>query len=55
MLIKYDEVMTSGTPHVGKNRYASVVVLRDVFLVTHVVDLTHLRPLHTQMSQVEKH
>ena len=27
----------------------------DVFLVTHVGELTHLRPLHTLMSQVEKH
>ena len=27
----------------------------DVFLVTHVGELTHLRPLHTQMSLVEKH
>ena len=31
------------------------VFLCDVFLVTHVGDLTHLRPLHAQMSQAEKH
>ena len=47
--------MTSGTPQVGKNRYASVVFLLDMFLVPHVVDLTRLRALHTQMSRVEKY
>ena len=28
------------------------MLLCDVFLVTHVGEFTHLRPLHTQMSQV---
>ena len=31
------------------------VFVCDVFLVTYVGELIHLRPLHTQMSQVENY
>ena len=57
MLMKYDEVMTRGTPLVEKNRLLLSVhfFLCDVFLVTHVGELTHLGPLYTQMSKVGKH
>ena len=49
--MKYDEVMTSGTPQVGKKIGSFVCVC--FFLVTHVGELKHLRLLHSQMSQVE--
>ena len=32
-----------------------VVVLCDMFVVTHKGDLSHLRPLHTQIFQVKEH
>ena len=51
MLMRYDEVKTSGTPQV---EVFLCVYLWDVFLVTHVVELTHLRLLHSQMSHVER-
>ena len=48
--MRYDEVMTSGTPQVGKiGSFVCAYVV--VFLVTHVG--AHLRLLHTQISQVE--
>ena len=46
--MRYDEVMTNGTPQVEKLVALSVHVLLlfcDVFLVAHVGELTHLRLL----------
>ena len=49
-------LMTSGTPQVGKigSFVCACFFVCDVFLVTHVGELLHLRPLHTQIFQVEK-
>ena len=57
MLMRYDQLMTIGTPKFNKLVAVSVpwFFVCGMFLVTYVGELTHLRPLHTLMSQVEKH
>ena len=57
MLMRHDDVMTNGAPQVQKQLVAlsMLAFLCDAFLVPHVSELTHPRPLHTQMFQIEKY
>ena len=58
VLMRYDEVMTSGTPQVG---VCSCFFLWYVFLVTHVGELAHLRcftlrcPKLKEINSVERY
>ena len=53
MLMRYDDLWYATSRGKLIALSVHVCVFSDVCLVTHVVELTHLRTLHTQMSQIE--